>query len=122
RLKEALEAHEWDAGDDFDADGIDDFETSLGLREGDDDTSSESVSIGLGREDDRVGLREAILPHDELGNGEEDGDEQKRDMQVVELETMMMKMQAVKERGASMPEEDRKRLAAKAVREIMKTV
>ncbi|KAL8803647.1 MAG: hypothetical protein Q9182_003062 [Xanthomendoza sp. 2 TL-2023] len=122
RLKEALEAHEWDAGDDFDADGMDDFETSLGLREGDDDTSSESVSIGLGREDDRVGLREAMLPRDELGKGGEDGDEKQRDMQVAELETMMIKMQAVKERGASMPEEDRKRLAAKAVREIMKSV
>ncbi|KAL8686507.1 MAG: hypothetical protein Q9224_005428, partial [Gallowayella concinna] len=122
RLKEALEAHEWDAGDDFDADEIDDFETSLGLREGEEDTSSDHVSIGLGREDDEVGLREAILPHDEVGKGEEDTDEKEGDMQVAELETMMMKMQAVKERGANMPEEDRKRLAAKTVREIMKTV
>ncbi|KAL8768892.1 MAG: hypothetical protein Q9209_004946 [Squamulea sp. 1 TL-2023] len=84
RLKEALEANEWDGGD-LDAEEID-FETELGLREG--DNSSNDIEL---ERDDLVGIREAILEHDGLvAENTED------DAQVEELESMMLKLQAIK--------------------------
>ncbi|KAL8735985.1 MAG: hypothetical protein Q9166_000547 [cf. Caloplaca sp. 2 TL-2023] len=109
RLKEALEANEWD-GAGLDTDKID-FEAELGFREG--DVSSDEIEL---EKDDVVGFREAILGGHEMDKEENTED----DMQVEELESMMLKMQAIK--GTGMLEKDRKRLAAKAVREIMETV
>ena len=37
-----------------------------------------------------------------------------------ELENMMLKMQAIKDMGADMPEHERRKFAAKAVRDVMK--
>ncbi len=133
RLKEALEANEWDGGD-LDAGEID-LEVDLGLRERD----NSSDDIELEREDD-LGSREAILEQHALVEEGTEGD-----AQVEELESMMLKMQAIKglfrcllllhrskhqltpfapiaEKGIGMPEDDRKRLAAKAVRDIMKSI
>ncbi|KAL8786156.1 MAG: hypothetical protein Q9213_002926 [Squamulea squamosa] len=84
RLQEALEANEWDGGD-LDAEEID-FESELDLREGDD--SSDDIQL---ERDDVVGIREAILEHDGMvAENTED------DAQVEELESMMLKMQAIK--------------------------
>lgn len=52
------------------------------------------------------------------GNGEED--EEPDDEEVAKMERMMMKLQAVREAGEGMPEEQRKRMAARAVGEVMK--
>ncbi|KAL8893225.1 MAG: hypothetical protein Q9192_005474 [Flavoplaca navasiana] len=137
RLKEALEANEWDGTGGLGADELD-LEEELGLREHEDT----EVDIELER-DGVVGFREAILE----GHASEEEDTE-GDAQVEELESMMLKMQAIKglsrfscfasqidtqmdtadpirrhiEKGIGMPEDERKRLAAKAVRDIMKTI
>ncbi|KAL9637511.1 MAG: hypothetical protein Q9204_001859 [Flavoplaca sp. TL-2023a] len=137
RLKEALEANEWDGGGGLGADELD-LEEELGLREHEhteDDIELEGDGV--------VGLREAILE----GHASEEEDTE-GDAQVEELESMMLKMQVIRglsrfscfasqidtqvdtadpirrliEKGIGMPEDERKRLAAKAVREIMKTI
>ncbi|TGO55896.1 hypothetical protein BOTNAR_0235g00080 [Botryotinia narcissicola] len=116
RLKEALEANEWEGGDD-DGEGIDlgDFED-----DGDDDKS-----IGFGievaeMEMEMFGMKQEIYgkssgktnPEEEIEN--EDGVEQ--------LEALMLRMQAVKDMGADLPEAERKKFAAKAVNDLMKTL
>ncbi|KAI4261414.1 MAG: hypothetical protein L6R42_003390 [Xanthoria sp. 1 TBL-2021] len=111
RLQEALEANEWD-GNDLSEDGID-LEKELGLQ---DHENTFDDDFGLER-DDVVGFREAILGQDALEEEDTEGD-----AQVEELESMMLKMQAIKEKGAGMAEDDRKRLATNAVRDIMKTI
>ncbi|KAL8760192.1 MAG: hypothetical protein Q9199_000214 [Rusavskia elegans] len=111
RLQEALEANEWD-GNDLSEDGTD-LEKELGLQ---DHENTFDDDFGLER-DDVVGIREAILGQDALEEEDTEGD-----AQVEELESMMLKMQAIKEKGAGMAEDDRKRLATNAVRDIMKTI
>ncbi|KAL8694465.1 MAG: hypothetical protein Q9218_000877 [Villophora microphyllina] len=111
RLKEALEANEWDSGIE-DTDDKDDLENELGL--GDIRFRDEQLEL----ETDSTGMHEAILTHDQDGGqGDSEGD-----MQVQKLESMMLKMQALKEKGAALPDEERRKLAAKAVREIMKSM
>ncbi|TGO22454.1 hypothetical protein BPAE_0168g00250 [Botrytis paeoniae] len=118
RLKEALETNEWEGGDDDDdGEGIDlgDFE----------DDGDDNKSIGFGIEAaelemEMFGMKQAIYgessektnPEEEVEN--EDGVEQ--------LEALMLRMQAVKDMGADLPEAERKRFAAKAVNELMKTL
>ncbi|KAL9603077.1 MAG: hypothetical protein Q9219_001441 [cf. Caloplaca sp. 3 TL-2023] len=112
RLKEVLEANEWDGGDIDGAQNLDDFETELGLR----DTTPATEGIGVETDDPEV--HEAILSH-----GADDGDEDAgNDDQIEELESLVLKMQAIKEKGASMSEEERKRFAAKAVMSVIKSV
>ncbi|KAF7871959.1 uncharacterized protein EAF02_009064 [Botrytis sinoallii] len=116
RLKEALEANEWEGGDD-DGEGLDlgDFE----------DDGDDNKSIGFGIEAaelemEMFGMKQAIYgessektnPEEEVEN--EDGVEQ--------LEALMLRMQAVKDMGADLPEAERKRFAAKAVNDLMKTL
>lgn len=59
-----------------------------------------------------MGLKMAV-------NGAEGSDEG-GDEGVEELENMMLKMQAIKDMGADMPEHERRKFAAKAVRDVMK--
>lgn len=59
-----------------------------------------------------MGLKMAV-------NGAEESDKG-RDEGVEELENMMLKMQAIKDMGADMPEHERRKFAAKAVRDVMK--
>lgn len=84
RLQEALEANEWDGGD-FTTDEVD-LENELGLRRG--ETTVDDVAV---ERDDVVGIREAILGQDTLEDEDDEGD-----AQVEELESMMLKMQAIK--------------------------
>ncbi|KAL8759920.1 MAG: hypothetical protein Q9184_003480 [Pyrenodesmia sp. 2 TL-2023] len=119
RLQETLEVNEWggDGGNDLDAedDDIKDFEAQLGLRHESEGAAPAGMELG----NDFEGMHEAIL-----GLGEEDEDDvgSEGDIQVEELENMMLKMQAIKEKGADMPEEERKHFAAKAVTEVMKSI
>lgn len=53
------------------------------------------------------------------GDGDED-DKELDDEEVRKLERMMVKLQAVRDMSAGLPEDQRKRLAARAVGEVMK--
>lgn len=132
RLKEALEANEWDGGDDADEEPILDV---LG-----EDNEEAEGSIGFDidaaeMEEEMAGMKRAIYGGS-LGL-EEEGGETDQDQEVEKLQAMMLKMQAVRgewlgplfgirltkiDMGADFPEAERKKLAAKAVREIMKTL
>ncbi|KAL9121251.1 MAG: hypothetical protein Q9187_002186 [Circinaria calcarea] len=121
RLKEALEANEWSIDDE----GEQGFEIEgelggLGLEEEEEDFGVEIRSEGKQVDEEmrepilgRKGDWEDNLPKAALEGGDEE---------VRELERMMLKMQAVKDMGVDMPEAERKKFAAKAVREIMKTL
>ena len=61
-----------------------------------------------------VGLSMAVRGEDGSGEGAEDG--------VEELESTMLKVQAIKDMGADMPDAERRRFAARAVRDVMKTL
>ncbi len=94
RLQETLEANEWDqgGGDAADTeDAIKDFEADLGLL--DDAKGATPTGMDLGHDFD--GMHEAIL-----GQGEEGADDacSEGDVHVEELESMMLKMQAIKGR------------------------
>ncbi|KAK6594965.1 alpha and gamma adaptin binding protein p34 [Botrytis cinerea] len=116
RLKEALEANEWEGGDD-DGEGIDleDFE----------DDGDDSKSIGFGIEAaelemEMFGMKQAIYGESpEKTNPEEEAENEDG---VEQLEALMLRMQAVKDMGADLPEAERKRFAAKAVNDLMKTL
>lgn len=116
RLKEALEANEWAGGDDE--------EDELNLQ--DLDFGSDEDLSGFGREEAEMtaelfGMKAAL-------NGEEDDDDDAGDFvpqekqagQVDDLDRMMEKLLAIKEQSADLPEAQRKRMAAQAVKELMK--
>lgn len=124
RVREALEANEWTGGDG----GVKELEEELGLGfEGDVEGGFE---IG---EDDVEGMRRPIF-------GKDDGEEEEESVEG--MEALMLKMQAMRgeslsglkdicmeykltrkvDLGADMPEAERKKFAAKAVRDLMKTL
>lgn len=139
RAREALEANDWaqldgDIGSDFG-----DFETSLDNEEegGANDTALDPESLDFGFDKaDFEGLKRAIFEqgqHDDedfMNSGlnrqttepqqEADGDGNLDDGEIQKLEGMMRKLQAVRDMSAGLPEEQRKRMAAKAVNEVMK--
>ena len=55
-------------------------------------------------------------------NGPEGSDEGEEEGGVEDLENMMLKMQAIKDMGAEMPESERRKFAAKAVGDVMKAL
>lgn len=104
RLKEALEAHEWDSGADADA-----LSDDLGIGS-EDGFGAEAAQV----EREMMGLKLAV--HNE------DGSDEGGDNSVEELENMMLKVRAIKDMGVDMPIAERKRFAAKAVNDVMKTL
>ncbi|KAL3423063.1 LSM domain-containing protein [Phlyctema vagabunda] len=119
RLKEALEANEWEGGDDFRDDiNFDDFDDA-----DDDMNDDDEITSGFGinaaeMEVEMAGMKQAIY-----GNGQDGGEEGEQDDEDVEkLQAMMQKMQAVRDLGADLPEAERRKLAAKTVNEVMKTL
>ena len=64
-------------------------------------------------EREMMGLRMAVQGQEGSGEGESED--------VEELESMLLRMRAIKDMGADMPDAERRRFAAKAVREVMKT-
>jgi len=109
---EALEAHEWE---DPAAEG--ELPRDLDSVVHDDGLPVPAAEFG----DEEPGAREPIL-HGKDGESrlEDDRIGEEEEVQVEELESMMLKMQAIKDMGADMPEMERKRFAAKAVRDVMK--
>ncbi|KAL4970771.1 adaptin-binding domain-containing protein [Aspergillus stella-maris] len=139
RVKELLETHEWSGAPDEDEEDI------TGLPSDDDELERELLGMdtspsGFNREVDQlqremVGLRFAIEKGGGSGTGtgtgtgdfnsadEAEGDEELR---VDAVEALLTRMRAIKglslHMSAELPEQDRKRFAAKAVRDIMKEI
>lgn len=118
RVKEALEANEWAAPDDDD-------EEQLDLNDLDFDGAGSDDLDGLGREQAEM-TAELFGMKAELAGLEgfepEAGDflpPERQAAQVDGLDRMLGRLLAVKEQGAELPEAQRKRMAAQAVRDIM---
>ncbi|GFF26764.1 small nuclear ribonucleoprotein Sm D3 [Aspergillus udagawae] len=120
RIREILETHDWAApSEDADPGGFsdDDLEEHLlGLDRGENGFDLEVNEL----EREMLGLRMAIE------HGGDDGDDQDEDeeiddgLKVESLEALMMRMQAIRDMSSELPESERKKFAAKAVRDIMK--
>lgn len=118
RLKEALETNEWPAVGD-DAGGADSLlvdeadESSWGgidLEEAEWTSELFGVKAALQEEGDRT------PDQDESTHPEDQAD------QVDGLDKLLSKLMAVKEQSAGLPEADRKRIAAQAVRDVMQQI
>ncbi|TKA82361.1 hypothetical protein B0A49_00102 [Cryomyces minteri] len=118
RVKEALEANDWAADEVLDVDALsDDDDTFAGT------FAAEEVEM----ERELWGLKSAVRGADaeDASSALLEGDHAAAEdeaSQVEELERMMLKMQAVKDMGVDLPEAERRRFAAKAVNDIMKTL
>ncbi|KAJ5317156.1 hypothetical protein PENANT_c029G05705 [Penicillium antarcticum] len=131
RIKEVLETHDWSASgsgglgldgeQDPDMDSDDDLEDQLlGMSSG--------QTRGFGNEvheleREMFGLRMAIERGggDGFGDEEEEGEDNGDDeLDVESMEALMMRMQAIKDMSNELPEDQRKRFAAKAVQDIMR--
>ncbi|KAK4099547.1 hypothetical protein N658DRAFT_160510 [Parathielavia hyrcaniae] len=126
RVVEALEASDW-AGGGMGAGGGEEGEDEEGqliggkglLGEDDEEFDPERLGFGFDRED-FVGLRQAIWSGGEASVSGPEGGGEVGDEDVQKLERMMVKLQAVRDTSAGLPEEQRKRLAARAVGEVMR--
>ncbi|GKT84549.1 alpha and gamma adaptin binding protein p34 [Colletotrichum tofieldiae] len=146
RVLEALESNDWDADDldggpsdlDSDADstsGLPRKRRPLADGDGDDgdfDLDPESLDFGFNKsdfeaDDDENGKKDARR----RASGEEKaketaeenrdgGDEELDGDEVEKIEWMMRKLQAVRDMTAGLPEEQRRKMAKKAVGEVMK--
>ncbi|KAF3930589.1 hypothetical protein ABW19_dt0204567 [Dactylella cylindrospora] len=122
RLREALEANDWNAPVSL---GLDDELDDDDLAElaGEDPVDHNgNVRNGLKLEADEMeremfGLHQAIL---EVGEGPEDDDDE--ELQVEQLEAAMQRLQAVKDMVSDLPENQKRAFAAKVVAEVMKTL
>ncbi|KAK5142285.1 hypothetical protein LTR04_002281 [Oleoguttula sp. CCFEE 6159] len=127
RVKEALEANDWAADEVLDVDALsDDDDAFVGT------FAAEEVEM----ERELWGLKSAVRGADaeDAGSALLEGDHAAAEdeaSQVEELERMILKMQAVKgllssdyllNMGVDLPEAERRRFAAKAVNDIMKTL
>jgi hypothetical protein len=91
RLKEALEANDWEGGDDLGED--------ITLEDLDQDEEEAEGSIGFGidaseMEEEMAGMKRAIYGGDHGMEGDEN--EVDQDEEVEKLQAMMLKMQAVR--------------------------
>ncbi|KAL7625873.1 hypothetical protein AAE478_005096 [Parahypoxylon ruwenzoriense] len=148
RALEALESNDWAQASVDDLSDLGNFEAEFGLGQDADtdahekdgpDLDPESLNFGFDRED-FAGLRRAIWNAEQQdneedflngepstrgkGNGKdvanEDNAERLDDEEIRKIERMMVKLQAVRDTSAGLPEEQRKKVAAKAVAEVMK--
>lgn len=119
RVKEALEANEWD-----------DVSADASSEEGDGKQVSapsdpEDMEFGLGQVDLETLKKAIFAPDTEDDTKEENDDDGKEeedigDQDVAKVEAMMRKLQAAREAGETMTETQRRRMAAKAVEEVMR--
>lgn len=147
RVLEALESNEWDS---FAADDEDDELAALGdetNRGADDedgtDLDPENLDFGFDK-DDFEGLKKAIWearaeregddgdsqgigtkpsdpdPASSQAPNTDEGGDKLGDEDIQKVEQMMRKLQAVKDMSAGLPEDQKKRMAAKAVGEVMR--
>ncbi|KAJ5737944.1 hypothetical protein N7493_001099 [Penicillium malachiteum] len=123
RIKEVLETHDWTASGSNDLDGDQDLEFDFE----DDDLESELLGYsrsaqtrGFGHEvqeleREMLGLRMAI----ERGGDDNDFDDGE-EIKVESMEALMMRVQGIRDMGADLPENERKKFAAKAVNDLMR--
>lgn len=104
RIREALEAGEWESNDVPDFGGEEEYDGSFAAEE-----------VEMNRE--LLDMKGAL--HGSAG-GDEEREEDDEDVEA--LEVMMKKMVAIKEMGQGMEEAERKRFAAKAVNDLMKNL
>ncbi|KAJ5899741.1 Alpha/gamma-adaptin-binding protein p34 [Penicillium taxi] len=132
RIREVLETHEWTGS----SDSLLDTEQDSDGEDGIPGFGGSSHSRGFGNEVHELecemfGLRMAI----ERGGGDDEEDEddftfddnasfkddgEDEDIKVESMEGLIMRMQAIRDMGADLPEAERKRFAAKAVQDIMR--
>ncbi|EPS44567.1 hypothetical protein H072_1470 [Dactylellina haptotyla CBS 200.50] len=123
RLREALEANDWNAPMSFGLDDLDDDE--LDELAGDDPIDKDgNVKNGLKleaneMEQEMFGLHQAILGEGKDGEDDDDDDEE---FQVEQLEAAMQRLQGVKDMISELPEDQKRAFAAKAVADVMKTL
>ena len=110
RLREALEAHDWESRDAYG--DSDDLELEAGF-----DMEAEELHKEM------RGLQTAVRgPEDDRSQTEDAAILQRGDNDVQELEAMLLKMQAIKDIGADLPGPERRRFAARVVKDVMKTM
>lgn len=147
RVLEALESNDWDSlatADDEDQLAVPGGDANAGADEDDGvDLDPENLDFGFDREDFE-GLKKAIWEArvEREGDGgdnqvtggkpsdldqapaqtrrADDGGDELGDEDIQKVEQMMRKLQAVKDMSAGLPEDQKKRMAAKAVGEVMK--
>ena len=131
RVREALESNDWAQLDDSPLSDFGDFEADSSKdvnpsSANDPDLDPENLDFGYDKADFE-GMRKAIWDN-AAPPPPADGDdkikaeapkEEVGDEDVVAVERMMRKLQAVREAGEGMGEEQRKRMAARAVKEVM---
>ncbi|OAA67786.1 alpha-/gamma-adaptin-binding protein p34 [Akanthomyces lecanii RCEF 1005] len=119
RVKEALEANEWDQASSVD--GLPSDEDSDSKQTPDralDDP--ENMGFGLGQSDLETLKKAIFVNQDSEGQDENSRDEEVGDEDVAKVEAMMRKLQAAREAGETMSEAQRRKLAAQAVEEVMR--
>ncbi|KAB5575512.1 hypothetical protein GE09DRAFT_953866, partial [Coniochaeta sp. 2T2.1] len=125
RIREALEANDWAQAGGFDDDEggavPDGTDEEVKATEDDDapGINPEDLEFGFDRED-FAGLKKAIWSSGREEGAEEEDGETEEDDDVQKLEGMMRKLLAVREMSAGLPEEQRRRMASRAVGEVMK--
>ncbi|KAB8273692.1 alpha and gamma adaptin binding protein p34-domain-containing protein [Aspergillus minisclerotigenes] len=111
RVREILETHDWASTPSGESGGVDDVEDELEGHLLEDGFDLEVDEL----EREMAGLRFAIENGgDDLGGI--DGDDE---IKVESMEALMLRMKAIKDMSDELPESERKRFAAKAVRDIM---
>lgn len=119
RVQEVLEAHQWSSST---SDEVEQDLEPLSLR-GDQETTGGFTLEANELEREMAGLRLAInsnMDNDDIGEEfKEMGDDS---LQVEQLEGLILRVQAIKEMGADLPDQERKRFAAKAIKDLMKDI
>ncbi|KAI5841871.1 hypothetical protein DFP73DRAFT_528298 [Morchella snyderi] len=111
RVHEALEANDWGGDDD------DDDAASFGLFEDGEEGEEDPLKlVGDEMEREMFGLHSAIFPDED-----EEGEDEDEELQVEKLEAMMMRMAALKDMGEEVSKEERRKIATKAIADIMKS-
>ncbi|KAI1319254.1 hypothetical protein F5Y16DRAFT_391122 [Xylariaceae sp. FL0255] len=111
---EGLKAAIWKAGQiDEDEDG--DSEKPDGIA-----TTAATIGTNTPRDKDDVASAMAMLAEGKVERGKTGEEEAINDDEVQKIERMMTKLQAVRDTNAGLPEDQRRRAAARAVAEVMK--
>ncbi|PGH21661.1 hypothetical protein AJ80_03094 [Polytolypa hystricis UAMH7299] len=128
RIREVLQTNEWPQHDSADLGYDDEQEDPISrlLDPDNEETGFDMEANELERE--MLGLRLAIERGGD-GRGEKSdsdgGDEQEEDdneLRVEQLDGLMLRMQAIRDMGADLPREERKKFAEKAIRDIVKDI
>lgn len=124
RLLEALQVAEWQGEDEIEGvlegvDGLEFEEEELDGDGGDSDVELQRELQGFVGSGMEAELRQPIMLQSRSERKDDDGLEGDED-HVDELQTMLLKLQAARDLGADLPQFERRKLAAQAVKEVMR--